>query len=132
MVAASAQSPWITVALSLTDPIAPADIPLLCSYFIARLSATGARAVTCDAGGLDNPDATTIDALARLHLTARRHGCALRLQHAPGQLLDLLALAGLSDVIEVGAPSTIQPGRKIEQGEQAWLHEVVQSGDTPC
>jgi anti-anti-sigma regulatory factor len=44
-------------------------------------------------------DATTIDALARLALIARRHGCEPRLCHASEELRQLIELAGLSDAL---------------------------------
>jgi ABC-type transporter Mla MlaB component len=45
------------------------------------------------------PDALTIDALARLQLSARRHGRRLRLYHASEELRDLIDLVGLSEVL---------------------------------
>ena len=41
----------------------------------------------------------TVDALARLQLAARRHGCQVRLRHASTELLELVAFMGLSDVL---------------------------------
>jgi hypothetical protein len=41
----------------------------------------------------------TIDALARLQLAARRHGCRVRLHHASHDLLDLLDFVGLRDAL---------------------------------
>jgi hypothetical protein len=55
-----------------------------------------------DAGGLV-ADAETIDALARLALLARRHGCRARLCHASDELRELIEFAGLSGVL--GSPS---------------------------
>jgi ABC-type transporter Mla MlaB component len=51
------------------------------------------------------PDAATLDALARLALIARRNGCGLRVRHAPEQLLELIELAGLSEVL---APEAVR------------------------
>ena len=56
--------------------------------------------IVCDVGALP-PDATVIDALARLQLTARRLGLEVRLRHASNELQDLLAFAGLGDVLRV-------------------------------
>jgi ABC-type transporter Mla MlaB component len=44
-------------------------------------------------------DAVTVDALARLQLAARRHGCRVVLRHSPSELRRLVALMGLSDVL---------------------------------
>jgi hypothetical protein len=41
----------------------------------------------------------TVDALARLQLTLRRHDCELQLHHASGELADLLDFMGLRDVL---------------------------------
>ena len=40
-------------------------------------------------------DAVTVDALARLQLAARRHGCQVRLRNASSELLELVAFMGL-------------------------------------
>ena len=48
-------------------------------------------------------DAATIDALARLALIARRHGCEPRLCHVSAELFELIELVGLSEAL--GVPS---------------------------
>ncbi len=58
-----------------------------------------------DVGGLA-ADATTIDALARLALIARRHGCEPQLCHASQELRDLIQFAGLTEVL---APAPLKP-----------------------
>ena len=58
--------------------------------------------IVCDAGAFP-PDVATIDTLARLQLTARRLGLELRLRHASSDLQDLIAFAGLRDVLRVEA-----------------------------
>ena len=45
------------------------------------------------------PDAVTVDALARVQLAARRHGFRMRLRHASSELLELVAFMGLADVL---------------------------------
>jgi ABC-type transporter Mla MlaB component len=44
-------------------------------------------------------DAVTVDALARLQLAARRHGCQVRLRGASMELRELVAFMGLRDVL---------------------------------
>ena len=63
---------------------------------------TGPRrsTIVCDVSAFP-PDAAAIDTLARLQLTARRLGLELRLRHASNELQDLLAFAGLRDVLRV-------------------------------
>jgi len=52
----------------------------------------------CDVCGVA-ADAVTVDALARLQLAARRHGCQVRLRGASDELRDLVAFMGLQDVV---------------------------------
>ena len=87
-----------TVAFAIRGPIARADLPGLCDRVCALLNRTHPRVVLCDVAGVD-PDAVTIDALARLQLAARRHGCEVRLCHASPALLELVAFMGLRDVL---------------------------------
>jgi ABC-type transporter Mla MlaB component len=54
--------------------------------------------VACDVSGVE-ADAVTVDALARLQLAARRHGCRVQLRNASGGLVDLLAFMGLDAVL---------------------------------
>jgi ABC-type transporter Mla MlaB component len=44
-------------------------------------------------------DAVTVDALARLQLAARRHGCRLQLVNPSAELRELVAFMGLEDVL---------------------------------
>ena len=87
-----------TLAFAIGGPIARADLPGLCERVCALLADSYVDVVFCDVGGVD-PDAVTVDALARLQLAARRHGCQVRLRHASYELLDLLAFMGLHDVL---------------------------------
>lgn len=99
-----------TVALAVRGPIARTDMPGLCERFCASLATTGADVVLCDVTSVD-PDAVTVDALARLQLAARRHGCQVRLCHASAALLELVAFMGLTDVCPADAPTGEFPGR---------------------
>jgi len=54
--------------------------------------------VICDVRGA-GADAATVDALARLQLTAKRLGCRMRLRNASAELLQLVAFMGLADVL---------------------------------
>jgi ABC-type transporter Mla MlaB component len=87
-----------TVAFAIAGPIARADLPGLCDRVCGLLERSGAEVVFCDVAGVD-PDAVTVDALARLQLAARRHGCRVRLRHASGDLRELLAFLGLDSVL---------------------------------
>ena len=82
--------------------------------------------LVCDVAELTHPDAGTIEALARLQLTARRLGCQMRLRHPSRELAELLDLFGLADVLRV------EPVRQPEQREQPLgVEERVEMGDPP-
>jgi ABC-type transporter Mla MlaB component len=87
-----------TLAFAIRGPITRADLPGLCERVCELLSASPARIVLCDVRGV-GPDAVTVDALARLQLGAKRHGCRVRLRGASSELVALVALLGLSDVL---------------------------------
>ncbi len=87
-----------TVGFAISGPIARADLPGLCVRVCALLERTAAGVALCDVSGIVS-DAVTVDALARLQLAARRHGCQVRLRRASNELLDLLAFMGLRDVL---------------------------------
>jgi ABC-type transporter Mla MlaB component len=50
-------------------------------------------------GSSRNPDAATVEALARLALQAKRRGLRLRLQHAPAELVELIEFMGLAKAL---------------------------------
>src|SRR5919197_6100666 len=83
---------------AIGGPIARADLPGLYERVCALLERGRAGVAICDVSGVD-PDAVTVDALARLQLAARRHGCQVRLRYASSELLDLLSFMGLRDVL---------------------------------
>ncbi len=86
------------ITFVIRGPINRADLPGLCDRVCELLSGCHGRAVRCDVAGVP-ADATTIDALARLQLAASRNGCRVRLRNASAELLDMVALMGLSDVL---------------------------------
>ena len=90
-----------TIAFAIGGPILRADLPGLCERICALLERGGAGVAFCDVRGVD-PNAVTVDALARLQLAARRHGCQVRLRHASNELLELVAFMGLADVLPDG------------------------------
>ncbi len=72
-------------------------------------------------------DIATVDALARLQLTARRLGWRLRLRNVSVELRELIELAGLTGVLGV------EPVRQPEEREVALdVEERVQRGDLPA
>ena len=84
------------------------------------------RTIVCDLRGV-GADCVTIDALARLHLAARRAGVELRLRDASGELKDLLQFTGLSCVLGV------EPGREAEERKDPLGREEERElGDPPA
>ena len=86
------------VAFAIRGPIDRSDLPGLCDRVCALLAESSTPVVLCEVDGVD-PDAVTVDALARLQVAAQRHGCRVRLRGASTELLDLVAFMGLADVL---------------------------------
>jgi hypothetical protein len=94
------------------------DIPELCECVRVLLEGQHGEVVVCDVGALVSPDAVTVDALARLQLTARRVGRRVLLLHADRELVDLLDLVGLANVVPLCSDLSLESGRKAEQREE--------------
>jgi ABC-type transporter Mla MlaB component len=86
------------IAFAVRGPIARDDLPGLCDRVCALLERTSAGVAICDVTGVE-PDAVTVDALARLQLAARRHRCEVRLRNASQGLVELVDFMGLRDVL---------------------------------
>ena len=116
-----------TIVFALDGPIAPRDIRWMCERVRFVLEASGIDHVVCDLAAVEDPDAGTVEALARMQLTARRHGGRLMLQHACGELRDLLMLSGLTDVLPCdelrlearGHAEEGEPARGVEEERDA-------------
>jgi hypothetical protein len=89
------------------------------------MAAPAPTTIVLDASALAS-DAGTIDALARFQLAARRRGQRLRLRDASGELLDLIAFVGLSDVLRV------EPRGQSEEREQLLGAEEERELDDPA
>lgn len=86
------------IVFTVTGPIARDDLPGLCSRVCALFDRTRPRVAYCEVRGVE-PDAVTVDALARLQLAATRHGCRVRLRHASRELRELVSFMGLTEVL---------------------------------
>jgi hypothetical protein len=71
-------------------------------------------------------DVLTVDALARIQLSAHRHGRRLRLWRASDELRELIELVGLGDALGV------EPRREPEQREQRVGVEEERELDDPA
>ena len=120
-----------TVVLVVEGRIPRGAVPGLCEQVRSLLVTRRADLVTCDVAALAPADATAIEALARLQLTARRLGRAIRLRDAPDELRDLLTLTGLRDSLPLCAGLRTQAHRQVEQWEQVRVDEEVDPADPP-
>ena len=87
-----------TIVFAIPSPLGRGDLTPLCMRMYMMLQATRAEVALCDVSAL-SPDAVSIDALARIQLTARRLGGHILLRSATADLCGLLALTGLSGVL---------------------------------
>jgi ABC-type transporter Mla MlaB component len=87
-----------TLTFAIRGPVRRDDLPGLCARVCALLEESAAQVALCDVAGID-PDAVTVDALARLQLGARRQGCVVRLRNASPELRELVAFMGLTAVL---------------------------------
>jgi ABC-type transporter Mla MlaB component len=99
-------------------PIARGDLPGLCARICRLFSENPATELLCDVRTIE-PDAVTVDALARLQLAAQRNGRTVRLHHASSELVELVDFLGLRSVLvlERQAEQREQPLRVEEERE---------------
>jgi ABC-type transporter Mla MlaB component len=80
-------------------PIDGSAVAGCCSQLRSLIDQSQADLVVCDVAALRGCDLAVIDVLARLGLTARRLGCALELWGASDALVELIAFAGLQEIL---------------------------------
>ena len=107
--------------LTLPAPIGLADVPALCDRAERLLKEEPGTALECDVAEADDADLRTVEALARVELTARRLGSGICLRGASVELLDLLAFCGLPlELVLEGerqAEEWEETGRVEEEGD---------------
>jgi anti-anti-sigma regulatory factor len=119
-----------TLTVIVTGPLTRADIRVLSERARIVLETTTAGTITCDVAALVDPDAVVVDALARLALTARRHGRAFRLRNASPALEDLLVWTGLGVVLTACGELRLEPrGQPEEREEPLGVEEEVGPDD---
>ncbi|MEV7197144.1 STAS domain-containing protein [Streptomyces sp. NPDC093510] len=110
--------------IRIEGPLRPADVPHLCERVAAARHGPDGGDVICDVAAVTTADLTTVDAVARLHLAARRAGGRIRLRNPGPGLLALLGLVGLVEllglVVEVeGHPEEREPPRGVQEAVEA-------------
>jgi hypothetical protein len=114
-----------TIVVALDRPLARAELSSVCARLELVLGAGGGADVRCELGALVAANAVTLDALARLQLTARRLGRRIRFGNASAELRELVALAGLAGVL------ALEPRRQPEEREQRLGVEEERELDDP-
>lgn len=112
------------IRFAVAAMVTRADIPAICSELANELRGRGDGLVICDVSDVIRPDVVTVEALARLRLTARRHGARLVVTGADPHLRDLLRLLGLDGALA-------EVGRQPEQREQPGGVEEERLGRDP-
>lgn len=111
--------------MGIPEPPDREGVGEVCNALAARLRRGDIDLVLCDPSGSASPTCGTVDALARIRLVARRHGCDLGLARAAPELLDLLALAGLDELL------LLEARRQPEEGEERLGVEEEGDADDP-
>ena len=116
-----------TIAFAIWGPIAREDLPGLSDRVCALLRGSGATTAFCDVTGVE-PDAVTVDALARLQMAAARLGCRVRLRNASPALCELVDFMGLRDVLTTDADGVTSHDHASHSFEAA---DSPSGSDTP-
>jgi ABC-type transporter Mla MlaB component len=112
------------------DRLEPDDVPDLLERLGPRAVRGETTVVLCDLAALSRADMGTVDALARLALRARRLGCAISLRDVSSELRELLALAGLCEILPCSQGSGLEVVGQPEQREEPLrVEEERDSGD---
>jgi hypothetical protein len=118
--------PPSVISYAVGATVTRADIPGLCADLAERMRGRERGVVICEVGGMGQADVVAVEALARLRLTARRHGWRLLVSGACPELVALVRLVGLAEALP-------QVGRQAEDRKQpGCVQEVVEGGDPPA
>lgn len=87
------------VAFAVPATLVRADVPQLCAQLTGLLAGRSGGVVICDVAAVSRADLVTVEALARLRLTAGRLGWTLTVRGAGPRLRELLAWLALADAL---------------------------------
>ena len=93
----------------IRGPLRREDLPALYTRACVAFTALRGPVIRVDVSGV-GADAVSVDALARLQLAARRHGCRVQVCGAGRDLCDLIALMGLTEVFLSPGEAEVQRG----------------------
>lgn len=120
-----------TIVLVL-DSLEPADVAPLIEHVVRGSQAGDPKVILCDLARLTEADMGTVDALARLALRARRLGCSISLRDPSSELCELVAFAGLGDVLPRSPGSGVEMVGESEQREEPFgVEEESDAADPP-
>ena len=121
-----------TLVLVIRGRVGPDGVAAICRRMTPLLQHHDCSRLVCDVHGVVEPDAATMDGLARLQLAARRMGCRVHLTRASGELQELLDLIGLREVLPLWSDLTLEPWRKPEQRKELGrIQKEADPGDLP-
>ena len=110
-----------TVDFALRGRMPAGESAAIYTHVCRLLEKSEAEVAFCDVGAAD-PDAVTVEALARAQLAARRHGCRMRLWHESPEMRWLIAFMGLDEVLE-GSLRVEAEGQSEEREQGAGVQE---------
>jgi ABC-type transporter Mla MlaB component len=118
--------------LLVLDSLDPADVAPLIDHVVPGTPADAPTVILCDLAQLTDADMATVDALARLALRARRLGCSISLRDPSSELCELVAFAGLGDVLPRAPASGVEVVGEPEQREEPLgVEEERDAADPP-
>ena len=120
-----------TAILAIGGPIGCGDAERLCARLRALAADSDAEVIVVDVRALA-ADARSVDALARLQLTARRLGRRIRLHRASSELDALLSFLGLAAVVGGRAASGHCRRQAEERKQPLGVEERVDRDDAPA
>jgi len=88
-----------SVVVAIVGPVGAESLVDGCAELGRLLDGGDACLVVCDVGALAGADTATVEVVARIALTARRHGRPVHVRHANPSLRRLLELMGLADAV---------------------------------
>ncbi|MFL5824463.1 MAG: STAS domain-containing protein [Solirubrobacteraceae bacterium] len=86
-----------TPVFRIHGPLYRSDLPGLYGRVCVQLQRASGQALEVEVDGIA-ADAVAVDALARLELAARRHGCRVTVRGTGPELRELIELVGLRDL----------------------------------